>query len=100
MKRLFQFGTILFLWVTVCAPLVECFDRWDAPGLSNDIEFPLFLIALVVALVLVVSYIVAALVLARQRIARLTMLVIEPFSPVSFHLQEAAVPLYLPPLRI
>ena len=100
MKRLFQFGTILFLWVTVCAPLVECFDRWDAPGLTNDTEFPLFLIALVVALVLVVSYMVAALVLARQRIARLMMLVVDPFSAVSFLLQEAAAPLYLPPLRI
>ena len=100
MKRLVQFGTILFLWVTVCAPLVECFDRWDASGLTNDTEFPLFLIVLLVVLALVVSYLVAAFVLMRQRMARLIELMIEPFSPASSLLQEAAPPLHLPPLRI
>ncbi|NUQ31185.1 MAG: hypothetical protein HOQ35_22070 [Acidobacteriaceae bacterium] len=101
MKRLFQFGTILFLWVTVCAPLVECFDRWDAPGLSNDIEFSLFLIVLLVTLVLVVANLVAVLLLSRQRMANLSALLIEPFSPEPFLLREtAAVSLLVPPLRI
>lgn len=100
MKRLFQFGTILFLWVTVCAPLVECFDRWDAPGLTNDTEFPLFLTALLVALALVVSHLIAVLVLTRQRMANLNGLLIEPFSSESFLLRGTAVPLHAPPLRI
>ena len=101
MKRLLQFGTILFLWVTVCAPLVECFDRWDAPGFTNDIEFSLFLIVLLVTLVLVVANLVAVLVLSRQRMANLISLLIEPFSPEWFLSREsAAAPLLAPPLRI
>ena len=100
MKRLFQIGTILFLWVTVCAPLLECFDRWDAPGLTNDIEFPLFLIVLLVTLALVVSYLIAAFVLARQCMANRNGLLIEPFASEPFLLREIAVPLHAPPLRI
>lgn len=99
MKRLFQFGTILFLWVTVCAPLAEYFDRWDAPGLTNDIEFPLFLTALLAALALAVSHLIAVFVLARQRMANFNGLLIEPLFP-EFLPREIAVPLHAPPLRI
>ena len=42
MRRLLQFGTLFFVLVTFLAPLAECFDRWDAPGIGNDTEFAVF----------------------------------------------------------
>lgn len=60
MRRLLQFGTSLFLMATLLAPLVECFDGWDDPGLANDTEFGLFALALVLCLVLVVCMLIAA----------------------------------------
>lgn len=41
MKRLFQFGAILML-IGAFYPLLELFDRWDAPGLANDTEFKVY----------------------------------------------------------
>lgn len=59
MKRLLQIGTLLLLLVTVLAPLLECFDRWDKPGLGNDTEFPVFALVLVLCLLLLVMRLVA-----------------------------------------
>jgi len=59
MRRLLQIGTFLFLLVIFYAPLAECFDRWDAPGLSNDTEFAVFAIVLALCLVLVVCLLIA-----------------------------------------
>ena len=61
MRRLLQFGTLLFLPVVLVAPVAEFFDRWDAaPGLSNDTEFGVLALILSLCLVLVVSMLIAA----------------------------------------
>jgi hypothetical protein len=49
MKRLFQFGAILML-IGAFYPLLELFDRWDAPGFSNDTEFRVYALLLVICL--------------------------------------------------
>jgi hypothetical protein len=59
MRRLLQIGTFVFLLVTFLAPLGECFDRWDLPGLSNDMEFGVFALVLALCLVLVVCVLLA-----------------------------------------
>jgi hypothetical protein len=59
-RRLLQVGTFLFVLVTFLAPLMECFDRWDAPGLSNDTEFGLFTLIFALCLVLLVCMLIAA----------------------------------------
>jgi hypothetical protein len=63
MKRLLQVGTFLFLLATFLAPLTECFDRWDPPGISNDTEFAVFALMFALCLVLVVSKLIAAFAL-------------------------------------
>jgi hypothetical protein len=52
MRRILKFVTIAFVMATFLMPLLECFDCWDKPGLSNDTELPVFLIVLSIALVL------------------------------------------------
>jgi len=59
-RRLLQVGTFLFVLVTFLAPLMECFDRWDTPGLSNDTEFGLFTLIFALCLVLLVCTLMAA----------------------------------------
>jgi hypothetical protein len=63
MRRLLQVGTFLFLLATFLAPLTECFDRWDPPGISNDMEFAVFALIFALCLVLVVSKLISALAL-------------------------------------
>lgn len=60
MQRLLQVGTLLLLVVTFLAPLLECFDRWDAPGLANDTEFGFFALIFALCLVLLVCALLAA----------------------------------------
>ena len=60
MRRLLQFGISLFLLVMFLAPLAELFDRWEAPGLSNDTEFGIFALFLALCLVQVVCMLIAA----------------------------------------
>jgi hypothetical protein len=102
MRRLLQFGTFLLLIATIAAPISEWFDRWDAPGISNDVEFAVFALILTLCLVLLVSKLVAALAL----VIRLALL------PDFQRAEEAAVarrnslldifvpPMSPPPLRI
>lgn len=59
MQRLFQLGTLILLATTLLVPLSESFDRWDKPGLGNDTEFHLFAIVLFLALVLLLTRLVA-----------------------------------------
>lgn len=66
MRELLQFGTLLFLLATFLAPLAECFDRWDAPGISNDTEFAVFALVFALCLVLVVCLLIAARSLIRN----------------------------------
>jgi hypothetical protein len=53
----------LLVLVALVTPISECFDRWDAPGLSNDVEFAVFAVILTLCLVLLVSRLVASLAL-------------------------------------
>jgi Na+/phosphate symporter len=61
MRRLLQFGTFLFVLIAFLAPLAECLDRWDPPGLNNDTEFAVFALIFVLCLVLLVSKLISAL---------------------------------------
>ena len=40
-------------------PLLELFDRWDAPGLSNDTEYGIFAFVFAICLVLLVGRLIA-----------------------------------------
>jgi len=60
MRRMLQIGTWVLLLVMFLSPLAECFDRWDAPGISNDTEFAVFTLIFALCLVLVVCVLLAA----------------------------------------
>ena len=62
MKRLFQFGAILIL-IGAFYPLLELFDRWDKPGLSNDTEFAVYALLFAICLVLLLSKLMSSGVL-------------------------------------
>ena len=66
MKRLLRFVTIIMITMTLLMPLMECFDRWDRPGLGNDTELPFFLITLFLTLVILVAVAIARRMMARQ----------------------------------
>jgi hypothetical protein len=66
-KRLLKLMTILFVSATVLMPLLECFDRWDKPGLTNDTEFPVFLITLFISLVLLAVMAIARRTMEQQK---------------------------------
>jgi len=101
MRRLIKFVTIFFVMVTFLMPLLECFDRWDRPGLSNDTEMPVFLIVLFVSLVLLAVVAMARRFYEDQGHFELTEIRYEMlwcvFSPVK-HI--VIVPFIIPPLRI
>ena len=101
MRRLLKFVTILLVTVTFLMPLLECFDRWDRPGLGNDTEFPVFLIVLFVTLVLL-----AVVAMARRfhdDQSAFTLIKIEyemiwcVFDPMK---RIVIAPFFVPPLRI
>jgi len=66
MKQLLRFVTIVMVTMTLLTPLLECFDRWDRPGLGNDTEFPLFLITLFITLVILIAAAISRRMMARQ----------------------------------
>lgn len=63
MKRLFQFGAILML-IGAFYPLLELFDRWDPPGLSNDSEFKVYALLFAICLVLLLCKLISSGALA------------------------------------
>jgi hypothetical protein len=63
MRRLLQIGTLLML-IASFVPLLEWFDRWDAPGLSNDTEYAVFALVLMICLVLLVGKLISSRALA------------------------------------
>jgi hypothetical protein len=63
MRRLIQIGTLLML-IASFVPLLEWFDRWDAPGLSNDTEYAVFALVLMICLVLLVGRLISSRALA------------------------------------
>jgi hypothetical protein len=95
MRRLLQIGTFLFLLVIFCAPLAECFDRWDAPGLSNDTEFAVFALVFALCLVLVVCLLIAAGSLIRNLV--LECLVPEPSDGWLPNGAKLLVSIFIPP---
>lgn len=66
MKCLLRVVTIIMVTMTLLMPLLECFDRWDRPGLGNDTELPVFLITLFIALVILAAAAIASRIMARQ----------------------------------
>ncbi|HEX5284167.1 MAG TPA: hypothetical protein VFW30_08605 [Bryocella sp.] len=66
MRRLLRFVTIFMVTMTVLMPLLECFDRWDGPGLGNDTELPFFLVTLFITLVILVAAAIARRLMDRQ----------------------------------
>ena len=65
MRRLLQLSTLILILTVIVAPISEALDRWDPPGLSHDTEFAVFAFVLCIALVLLVSQLVA---MAKQTI--------------------------------
>lgn len=59
MRRLFQFGAVMML-IGAFIPLLEFFDRWDVPGLSNDTEYAVYAFILAICLVLLLSKLISS----------------------------------------
>jgi len=95
MRRLLQFGTLLFLLVMFLAPLAELFDRWDAPGLSNDTEFSVFALVFALCLVLVVCMLIAARSL-RNKLVLGPVVQYPPDEKISFG-PELVISIFIPP---
>ena len=95
MRRLLQFGTLLFLLVMFLAPLAELFDRWDAPGLSHDTEFGVFALVLALCLVLVVCMLIAERSL-RNKLVLGPVVQYPPEEKISFG-QELVISIFIPP---
>jgi hypothetical protein len=96
MKRLLQFGTLLFLLVTFLTPLMECFDRWDAAGISNDTEFAVFTLIFALCLVLLVSVLLAARALLSYLISSLRLHPPEAFRSIAV---ASVFEMFIPPLN-
>lgn len=62
MRLLFHFGASLLL-IGAVYPLVEIFDRWDAPGLTNDTEFAVYSFVFAICLVLMLCHVMSSGVL-------------------------------------
>lgn len=59
MRRLLQFGALMLL-ATALMPVLELFDRWDKPGLSNDTEFAVFAVVFALCLVLLICELISS----------------------------------------
>lgn len=59
MKRVLQFATVMML-IAAFIPILEFFDQWDAPGLSNDTEYAVFAFVLSICLVLLVCKLISS----------------------------------------
>ena len=100
MKRLFKLVTIFLVAMTILMPVLECFDRWDRPGLGNDTELPLFLIMLFVSFVLMAVAAIAARAMERQSEQTTTEIIYEFVRVRVTSWTDVIVPAVLsPPLR-
>jgi hypothetical protein len=102
MRRLLQIGTYLFLLVIFLAPLADYFDRWDAPGISNDTEFSVFALVLALCLVLIVCLLIAARsLLLNLVLERVAQELSDEWLPIGANRQVSIfIPPRLLPLRI
>jgi hypothetical protein len=71
MRRLLQLSTLVLLVTLVAAPISEAMDRWDPPGLGHDTEFALVAFVVCLALVLLVSRLLALRGMALTLVAAL-----------------------------
>lgn len=101
MKRLFQFGAILML-IGAFYPLLELFDRWDAPGLANDTEFKVYALLFALCLVVLLCKLISSGALRFDFISWRVFLCDTRIRPVEAgHTFIFAVPpLFILPLRI
>jgi hypothetical protein len=83
-------------------PLFELFDRWDAPGLSNDTEYAVYAFVFAICLVLLLCKLVAFDTLKFSFISCRLLLGDDKSIPLeSAHTSIFAVPpLFILPLRI
>jgi hypothetical protein len=101
MRRLFQFGAVMML-IGAFYPLLELFDRWDTPGLSNDTEFKVYAILFAICLVLLLCELISSGALKFAFVSWRVFLCDERVRPVEAeHASVFAVPpLFVLPLRI
>ena len=83
-------------------PLLELFDRWDTPGLSNDTEFKVYALLFAVCLVLLLCKLISSSAMQFGIISWRIFLHDESVRPIeaepSFFF--AIPPLFVLPLRI
>ena len=101
MRRLFQFGAVMML-IGAFYPLLELFDRWDAPGLSNDTEFRVYALLFAICLVLLLCKLISSGALKFGFISSRIFLRDERVRPVEggHKFLFAVPPLFVLPLRI
>lgn len=101
MKRVFQFGAVLML-IGAFYPLLELFDRWDAPGFSNDTEFRVYALLFAICLVILLCKLISSGALRFNFVSVRVFLRDERAEPVEAgHTSIFAVPpLFVLPLRI
>jgi hypothetical protein len=101
MRRLFQFGAVMML-IGAFYPLLELFDRWDAPGLSNDTEFKVYAFLFAICFVLLLCKLISSGALNFTFVSWRVFLRDERVSPIEAgHTFIFAVPpLFVLPLRI
>lgn len=101
MRRLFQFGTVLML-IGAFVPLLELFDHWDAPGLSNDTEYAVYAFLFLICLVLVLCKLISSAALRLGFVSLRILVPDQSAKPVETdHTFIFAVPpLFVLPLRI
>jgi hypothetical protein len=102
MRRLLQFGTVMLLIAAFIVPLMEFFDHWDAPGLSNDTEYAIYALVFAICLALLVSKLISSGALKLGFISCRVFLRNDRARPVEAgHTFIFAVPpLFILPLRI
>lgn len=70
MRRILQLAVSLLILLPLLWPITEFFDRWDAPGLDNDIEIALFSVLFLLCLVLLMTKLLSRLKPVRGQLSR------------------------------
>jgi len=101
MRRFFQFGAVLML-IGAFYPLLELFDRWDAPGFTNDMEFRVYALLFAICLVILLCKLLSSCALSSNFVSWRIFLHDDRVAPVEAgHTSIFTVPpLFVLPLRI
>lgn len=83
-------------------PLLELFDRWDAPGFSNDTEFRVYALLFAICLVILLCRLISSGALKFSFVILRAFLRDEPMRPVEagYTFIFSIPPLLVLPLRI